>query len=70
MRPRNLKVSLEVFFGGNVISDSTHVLAESTTGVLESIAEDGSTFNFSESTPELQALFPGDVFVRRPRLLS
>jgi hypothetical protein len=46
-----------------VIPDTTEVLPGSTTQHLTSISGDGSTFTFSQSTPELNELAPGDVIV-------
>jgi formylglycine-generating enzyme required for sulfatase activity len=46
-----------------VIPDSTQVLPESTTRYLSEISADGTTFTFSQSTPELEVLEPGDIMV-------
>ncbi len=46
-----------------VIPSTTEMLHESTTQYLSSISEDGTTFIFSETTPELESLTPGDVIV-------
>ncbi len=45
-----------------VIPDTTEILPDSTTQYLESISGDG-TYTFSQSTPELEALDPGDIMV-------
>jgi len=46
-----------------VIPDTTEVLPESTTQYLTEVSADGTTFTFSQSTPELEALAPGDIMV-------
>jgi formylglycine-generating enzyme required for sulfatase activity len=46
-----------------VIPDTTEVLPETTTQYLSSISDDGAVFTFSQSTPALSALAPGDVMV-------
>ena len=46
-----------------VIPDTTEVLDETTLQHLSSVSEDGITFSFSQSTPELEELEPGDVIV-------
>lgn len=46
-----------------VIPDTTEVLPQSTTQYLESISQDGAEFTFSQSTPELDELAPGDIMV-------
>ena len=49
-----------------VIPDTTEVLDETTIQHLSSVSEDGITFSFSQSTPELEELEPGDVIVGDP----
>jgi formylglycine-generating enzyme required for sulfatase activity len=46
-----------------VIPDTTAILPASTTQYLTQVSPDGATFTFSQSTPELAALQPGDVIV-------
>ncbi|MCP4360384.1 MAG: SUMF1/EgtB/PvdO family nonheme iron enzyme, partial [Chloroflexi bacterium] len=46
-----------------IIPDTTEVLTDDTTQHLVSVSGDGATFTFSQSTPELAALDPGDVMV-------
>jgi Tol biopolymer transport system component len=46
-----------------VIPDTTKVLTGATTQHLVSVSSDGSTFTFSQNTPELSALNVGDVMV-------
>jgi hypothetical protein len=46
-----------------VIPDTTKVLSESTTQYLAGISNDGSTYTFSQSTPEILAIDPGDIMV-------
>lgn len=46
-----------------VIPDTTLVLSDSTTQYLLSISDNGVTFTFSQSTPELMALEAGDIMV-------
>ena len=46
-----------------LIPDTTKVLPESTTQYLTSISSDGTTFTFSQSTPDLLALEPDDIMV-------
>jgi formylglycine-generating enzyme required for sulfatase activity len=46
-----------------VIPDTTEVLPESTTQYLTDVSADGTTFTFSQSTPELEALESGDIMV-------
>jgi len=45
------------------IPDTTAVLPESTTQYLQSISPDGSVLTFSQSTPELEELVPGDILL-------
>lgn len=45
------------------IPDTTAVLPESNTQYLQSISPDGSVLTFSQSTPELEALDPGDILL-------
>ncbi len=46
-----------------VIPDTTKVLPESTTRYLTAISGDGAIFTFSQETPALSALAPGDIMV-------
>ena len=46
-----------------IIPDTTKVLSESTTQYLAEISVDGSTYTFTQSTPELLSLEPGDIMV-------
>ena len=46
-----------------VIPDTTEVLPETTTQYLSEISGDGAVFTFTQSTPVLNALAPGDVMV-------
>jgi hypothetical protein len=46
-----------------IIPETTQVLTEATTQYLSSVSNDGVTFTFSQSTPELAALDIGDVMV-------
>jgi hypothetical protein len=46
-----------------VIPSSTEVLTETTTQYLSSISGDGSVFTFTQSTPALDGLVPGEVIV-------
>lgn len=46
-----------------IIPDTTEVLTTNSTQYLASISGDGSQFTFSQSTPELAELNPGDVMV-------
>ena len=46
-----------------VIPDTTKVLTETTTQYLSEISGDGAVFTFTQSTPALSALAPGDVMV-------
>ena len=46
-----------------VIPDTTEVLTETTTQYLSEISSDGAVFTFTQSTPALGALAPGDVMV-------
>ncbi len=46
-----------------VIPDTTKVLPESTTRYLIAISGDGVIFTFSQGTPTLSALAPGDIMV-------
>ena len=46
-----------------VIPETTKVLTEETTEHLSDVSVDGATFTFSQSTPILDALEPGDVMV-------
>ncbi len=46
-----------------IIPDTTKVLPPSTTQYLTNISEDGTTFTFSQSTPDLQAISLGDIIV-------
>lgn len=46
-----------------IIPETTQVLTEATTQHLLSVSDDGVTFTFSQSTPELAALDIGDVMV-------
>ena len=57
---------LPLVIGGNVtpiIPDTTNILSEDTTDHLTSISQDGGTFTFAESTPELEALAAGEIMV-------
>ena len=49
-----------------VIPGTTKVLSEDTTSSLSSISEDGSIFTFSESSPQLELLKPGEIIVGDP----
>jgi len=49
-----------------VIPDTTKVLSEDSTSSLSSISEDGSIFTFSESSPQLELLEPGEIIVGDP----
>ena len=46
-----------------VIPDTTEVLPETTTQYLSEISSDGAVFTFTQSTPALNGLAPGDVMV-------
>jgi formylglycine-generating enzyme required for sulfatase activity len=46
-----------------VIPDTTGVLPETTSQYLSEISGDGAVFTFTQSTPDLDALAPGDVMV-------
>jgi formylglycine-generating enzyme required for sulfatase activity len=46
-----------------VIPDTTNVLTQTTTQYLSSISGDGAVFTFTQSTPALGALAPGEVMV-------
>jgi hypothetical protein len=46
-----------------VIPDTTQVLTQATTQYLSSISGDGAVFTFTQSTPALADLAPGDVIV-------
>jgi hypothetical protein len=46
-----------------VIPDTTEVLPPETTQYLSSISGDGAVYTFTQSTPELAALEPGDIMV-------
>jgi hypothetical protein len=46
-----------------VIPETTEILPGTATQYLTSISGDGTVFTFSQSTPELQALNPGDIMV-------
>jgi formylglycine-generating enzyme required for sulfatase activity len=46
-----------------VIPDTTEVLDETTTQYLAEISGDGAVFTFTQSTPALEALAPGEVIV-------
>ena len=46
-----------------VIPNTTKVLPEATTQYLTSISSDGAIFTFSQATPALLALAPGDIMV-------
>jgi formylglycine-generating enzyme required for sulfatase activity len=46
-----------------VIPDTTEVLPETTTQYLAEISGDGAVFTFTQSTPALNGLAPGDVMV-------
>jgi formylglycine-generating enzyme required for sulfatase activity len=46
-----------------VIPDTTEVLPPETTQYLTSISGDGAVYTFTQSTPELAALAPGDIMV-------
>lgn len=49
-----------------VIPETTHVLTETTTQYLSSVSADGAVFTFTQTTPALEALAPGDVIVSEP----
>jgi len=46
-----------------IIPETTKVLDETTTEQLESVSSDGVVFTFSESTPQLEELEPGEIMV-------
>ena len=46
-----------------VIPDTTNVLTQTTTQYLSSISGDGAVFTFTQSTPALSAVAPGEVIV-------
>jgi len=46
-----------------VIPETTEILTDPTTQYLSSISEDGTVFTFSQTTPELDDVSPGDVIV-------
>ena len=46
-----------------IIPDTTKVLPATTTDYLASVSSDGVVFTFTQSTPELAALAPGDIIV-------
>jgi hypothetical protein len=67
-RPSGNAIFLPVVMSGAtsltpVIPETTEVLPETTTQYLISISVDGTEFTFSQSTPELEALEPGDIMV-------
>jgi formylglycine-generating enzyme required for sulfatase activity len=49
-----------------VIPDTTKVIDSNTGQLLEDVSEDGAVFTFSDHTPLLQDLVPGDVMVGEP----
>jgi Tol biopolymer transport system component len=49
-----------------IVPDTTKVLSEDITNYLVAVAPDLSTFTFSQTTPELADLEPGDVVVSGP----
>jgi formylglycine-generating enzyme required for sulfatase activity len=53
-----------------IIPDTTRPLSSETTQNLSSVSADGSVFTFSQTTPELAALSPGDVIVSGPTTLT
>jgi len=61
--PQTLNVDLSIFYENVSIPSTTKVLGESTTQHLLTVSTDGSTLTFSETTPELKSLLPGDVIV-------
>jgi hypothetical protein len=44
-----------------VIPDTTKPLSESTTQYLDSVSPNGAVFTFSQKTPELESVEPGDI---------
>jgi len=46
-----------------VIPETTEILTDTTTQYLSSISGDGTVFTFSQTTPELDDVSPGDVIV-------
>ena len=49
-----------------VIPPTTEPISEDTNQYLQSVSEDGSTFTYSQTTPELESLAVGDVMVSDP----
>jgi len=58
-----LKATIKVDFGDIVIPSTTKVISESSAEYISSISEDYSEIIFSQSIPELENIFPGDIIV-------
>ena len=53
-----------------VIPGTSEPISEETNQYLESISQDGSTYNFSQFTPELQTLTVGDIIISEPTVVA
>lgn len=53
-----------------IIPDTTNVLSETTTQYLTAVSPDGTTFTFTQATPELQDVAVGEVIVSEPTTLN